>query len=384
MGAFSLRVPIYGLYQYALQECMRRKCALFLCIGDGLQRYQEARSSYGMSVMGDTSALIAAKKAKKDEFYTQRVDIENELKHYKAHFRDKVVLCNCDDPRESEFFKYFVENFERLGLKRLVATCYKSQDVDLFSQGKCEKAICQVYEGDTNGNKALDDNEVGVRELKGDGDFRSEECIEILKEADIVVTNPPFSLFREYVAQLVKYKKKFLIIGNVNALTCKEIFPLVRLNELWLGVSIHSGDRKFGVPESYPLNAAGCGIDENGQRFIRVKGVRWFTNMDYPQRHELLPLYKKYTPAEFPEYDNYEAINVNKTADIPYDYDGVMGVPITFMDKYNPEQFEILSANDWRRSDKVPIKPHGLIKDKDGTINGNATYARILIRRKQS
>ena len=384
MGAFFLRVPIYGLYQYALQECMRRKCALFLCIGDGLQRYQEARSSYGMSVMGDTSALIAAKKAKKDEFYTQRVDIENELKHYKAHFRDKVVLCNCDDPRESEFFKYFVENFEKLGLKRLVATCYKSQDVDLFSQGKCEKAICQVYEGDTNGNKALDDNEVGVRELKGDGDFRSEECIEILKEADIVVTNPPFSLFREYVAQLVKYKKKFLIIGNVNALTCKEIFPLVRLNELWLGVSIHSGDRKFGVPESYPLNAAGCGIDENGQRFIRVKGVRWFTNMDYPQRHELLPLYKKYTPAEFPEYDNYEAINVNKTADIPYDYDGVMGVPITFMDKYNPEQFEILSANDWRRSDKVPIKPHGLIKDKDGTINGNATYARILIRRKQS
>ena len=334
--------------------------------------------------MGDTAALIAAKKAKKDEFYTQRVDIENELKHYKAHFRDKVVLCNCDDPRESEFFKYFVENFEKLGLKRLVATCYKSQDVDLFSQGKCEKAICQVYEGDTNGNMTLDDNEVGVRELKGDGDFRSDECIEILKSADIVVTNPPFSLFREYVAQLVKYKKKFLIIGNVNALTYKEIFPLVMADELWLGASIHSGDRKFGVPESYPLNAAGCGIDENGQRFIRVKGVRWFTNMDYPQRHELLPLYKKYTPAEFPEYDNYEAINVNKTADIPYDYDGVMGVPITFMDKYNPEQFEILSANDWRRSDKVPIKPHGLIKDKDGTINGNATYARILIRRKQS
>ena len=332
--------------------------------------------------MGDTAALIAAKKAKKDEFYTQRADIENELKHYKAHFKDKVVLCNCDDPRESEFFKYFVENFERLGLKRLVATCYKSQDVDLFSQGFCKKAICQVYEGDTNGNMTLDDSEVGVRELKGDGDFRSEECIEILKDADIVVTNPPFSLFREYVAQLIKYDKQFLIIGNVNALTYKEIFPLVRENKLWLGASIHSGDRKFGVPDSYPLNAAGCGIDKNGQRFIRVKGVRWFTNLDYPQRHEKLPLYKKYTAEEFPKYDNYDAININKTADIPYDYDGAMGVPITFMDKYNPEQFEILNANDWRKDNKVPIKPHGLIKDRDGVINGKATYARILIRRR--
>ena len=207
---------------------MRRKCALFLCIEDGLQQDQNARLTYGKSAMGDTAALIAAKKAKKDEFYMQRTDIENELKHYKTHFKDKVVLCNCDDPRESEFFKYFVENFEKLGLKRLVATCYKSQDVDLFSQGKCEKAICQVYEGDMNGNMVLDDNEVGVRELKGDGDFRSEECIEILKDVDIVVTNPPFSLFREYVAQLIKYEKKFLIIGNVNALTYKEIFPLVR------------------------------------------------------------------------------------------------------------------------------------------------------------
>ena len=181
----------------------------------------------------------------------------------------------------------------------------------------------------------------------------------------------------------MKYNKKFLIIGNVNAITYKEIFPLFRSNELWLGASIHSGDRKFGVPEGYPLNAAGCGIDENGQRFIRVKGVRWFTNLDYPQRHEKLPLYKKYSPEEFPKYDNYEAINVNKTADIPYDYDGVMGVPITFMDKYNPEQFEIVDANDYRKRDDVPVKAHGLIKDKDGTIHGKATYARILIRRKK-
>jgi hypothetical protein len=321
--------------------------------------------------MGDTTALIAAKKAKKDEFYTQRADIENELKHYKPHFKDKVVLCNCDDPRESEFFKYFVENFEKLGLKRLVATCYKSQDVDLFSQGFCKKAICQVYEGDTNGNMALDDSEVGVRELKGDGDFRSEECIEILKDADIVVTNPPFSLFREYVAQLIKYNKKFLIVGNVNALTYKEIFPLVRENKLWLGTSIHSGDRKFGVPDSYPLNAAGCGVDENGQRFIRVKGVRWFTNLDYPQRHEKLPLYKKYTAEEFPKYDNYDAININKTADIPVDYDGVMGVPITFMDKYNPEQFEIIGNE------------YSLEIDRGrGYIAGKRLYSRIFIRRK--
>ena len=329
-----------------------------------------------------TAALHAAKKAKKDEFYTQRVDIENELRHYKAHFKGKTVLCNCDDPRQSEFFKYFVENFEKLGLKKLVATCYKSQDVDLFSQGDCEKAICQIYEGDKNGNMRMDDDEINIRQLKGDGDFRSVECIEILKEADIVVTNPPFSLFREYVAQLVKFDKKFLIIGNVNAITYKEVFPLFMRNEMWLGASIHSGDRKFGVPQDYPLNATGCGVDENGQRFIRVKGVRWFTNLDYPQRHETLPLYKKYTPEEFPKYDNYDAINVNKTSDIPYDYDGVMGVPITFMDKYNPEQFEILDANNYRANDSVPIKAHGLIKDKDGAINGKPTYARILIRRR--
>ena len=201
--------------------------------------------SYGKSAMGDTAALIAAKKAKKDEFYTQRVDIENELKHYKAHFRDKVVLCNCDDPRESEFFKYFVENFEKLGLKRLVATCYKSQDVDLFSQGDSKKAICQIYEGDINGNMRLDDDEVGIRELKGDGDFRSGECIEILKEADIVVTNPPFSLFREYVAQLMQYGKKFIILGNKNGLTYCETFPLIMNDKMWVGVTPMSREVYF-------------------------------------------------------------------------------------------------------------------------------------------
>ena len=286
-----------------------------------------------------TAALHAAKKAKKDEFYTQRVDIENELRHYKAHFKDKTVLCNCDDPRQSEFFKYFVENFEKLGLKKLVATCYKSQDVDLFSQGDCEKAICQIYEGDKNGNMRMDDDEINIRQLKGNGDFRSAECIEILREADIVVTNPPFSLFREYVAQLVKFDKKFLIIGNQNAITYKEIFPLLMNNKLWIGYKF--GDMAFKVPPDSEPRETRYWQDETGQKWRSMGNVCWYTNLDHEKRHETLPLYKKYTPEEFPKYDNYDAINVNKTSDIPYDYDGVMGVPITFMDKYNPEQFEI-------------------------------------------
>ena len=342
------------------------------------RRGAETRSCGGL-VMGDTAELHAAKRAKKDEFYTQRVDIENELRHYKVHFKGKVVLCNCDDPRQSEFFNYFVENFEKLGLRRLIATCYKSQDVDLFSQGECERAVYQIYEGDKNGNMTLDDDEVYVRELKGDGDFRSAECIEILKQADIVVTNPPFSLFREYVSQLMKYGKKFLIIGNVNAITYKEVFPPFMQNRIWLGASIHSGDRKFGVPENYPLNAAGCGVDENGQRYIRVKGVRWFTNLDYPQRHEKLPLYKFYSPDEFPKYDNYDAINVDKTADIPCDYNGVMGVPITFMDKYSPEQFEIVGITNHGEMAGIPFTNGNCFAE----VGGQRKYVRILIRHRK-
>ena len=342
--------------------------------------------SLGGMTMADTAALTAAKKAKKDEFYTQRVDIENELRHYKAHFEGKVVLCNCDDPRQSEFFKYFAENFEKLKLKRLIATCYKSQDVDLFSQKNCERAIKQVYEGDKNGNMVVDDDDVGVFELKGDGDFRSAECIEILKEADVIVTNPPFSLFREYVAQLMTHGKNFLIIGNVTAITHSELFSYVRANKIWMGASIHSGDRKFGVPEDYPLNAAGCGIDENGQRFIRVKGVRWFTNLDYPQRHEKLPLYKKYTPDEFPTYDNYDAINVDKTSDIPYDYDGIMGVPITFLDKYNPEQFELVGIGRGELGRDIGVRKNARGRtDLQLTVDGKPTwpFQRILIRRRR-
>ena len=354
----------------------------------------------GGMAMGDNAALTAAKRAKKDEFYTQRVDIENELRHYKAHFKGKVVLCNCDDPRQSEFFKYFVENFEKLGLKKLIATCYKSQDVDLFSQGDCEHAICQVYEGDKNGNMVLDDDEVGVRELKGDGDFRSEECIEILKEADIVVTNPPFSLFREYVAQLVKYEKKFLIIGNQNAITYKEIFPLFKENKMWLGFGFKGNAAHF---RSRYEDVATAGDHREGM--IRVSGVMWFTNMDIAKRHETLPLYKKYTQEEFPKYDNYDAIEVSKSADIPCDYDGVMGVPITFMDKYSPEQFEIVGMCENEDLYGLKTKVYGreecqkayLAKfGKKGTYDLNASgvliinglrekvYQRILIRRRKA
>ena len=336
-----------------------------------------------------------AKEAKKDEFYTQLDDINNELKHYREHFRGKTVLCNCDDPRISNFFTYFAYNFEFLGLKKLITTCYKNQNVDLFSQNQSEQAVYLIYEGDKNGNHTPDANEIGVMPLKGDGDFRSKECIELLKEADIVVTNPPFSLFREYVAQLMEYDKEFLIIGNQNALSYKEIFPLIRDNKMWLGASIHSGDRKFWVPEDYELKAAGCGIDATGRKFIRVKGVRWFTNLDYKERHEDLILYKNYTPDLYPKYENYDAINVNKTEDIPCDYEGIMGVPITFMDKYNPDQFEIIGlgiANLGLSIGVQPYKPeHKKYRkeiQKRGAVDGDlymmngdevvVPYARIL------
>ena len=344
--------------------------------------------------------LNKAKEAKKDEFYTQLDDINNELKHYREHFRGKTVLCNCDDPRVSNFFTYFAYNFEFLGLKKLITTCYKNQDMDLFSQNQSDKAVYLVYEGDKNGDHIPNADEIGVMPLKGDGDFRSKECIELLKEADIVVTNPPFSLFREYVAQLIEYDKKFLIIGNVNAVKYKELFPLIMNNKIWLGASIHSGDRKFWVPNDYELNAAGCGIDETGRKYIRVKGVRWFTNLDYKERHENLILYKHYSPEEYPKFENFDAININRTEDIPCDYNGVMGVPITFMDKYNPEQFEILGvgiAGLGLAAGVKPYKPeHKKYRkevQKRGAVDGDlymmngdeviVPYSRILIRSKK-
>lgn len=329
--------------------------------------------------MAKNKDLGQARTAKKDEFYTQLVDIENELKHYKEHFKGKTVLCNCDDPRVSNFFHYFSYNFEKLGLKKLITTCYKNQERDLFSNNDSERAIWLEYNGDKNGNRVPNPEEIGINYFVGDGDFRSKECIELLKQADIVVTNPPFSLFREYVAQLIKYDKKFVIVGHQNAITYKEIFPLIKNNTIWLGYGFKGGAAHF---YSKYEDKAAAGDHKEGM--IRVSGVNWFTNLEIGKRHEDLILYKIYSEEEYPKYDNYDAININKTADIPVDYDGVMGVPITFLDKYNPEQFEILDARNYTRNEKLKSKSYGLIKDADGAINGKATYARILIRRRQN
>lgn len=316
--------------------------------------------------MAKNSQLNSAKNAKKDEFYTQLSDIENELKHYKKHFKGKTVLCNCDDPRVSNFFHYFAYNFEHLGLKRLITTCYKNQERDLFSQNDSERAIWLEYFGDKNGNRVPDPEEIGIHYFEGDGDFRSAECIELLKQADIVVTNPPFSLFREYVAQLVEYGKKFVIIGHQNAIHYREIFPLLRNNIMWLGYGFKGGAAHF-ISKYQDTASAG----DHREGMIRVSGVVWFTNLDLPKRHEDLILYKKYTVEEFPNYDNYDAINVNKTDEIPEDYTGVMGVPITFLNKYNPEQFEILGTS----TDSMPKgAPY---------VAGKRIYERVLIRRRQ-
>ncbi len=302
-------------------------------------------------IMANT-ILNKAKNAKKDEFYTQLDDINNELRHYKEHFRGKTVLCNCDDPRVSNFFTYFAYNFEFLGLKKLITTCYKSQDMDLFSRNECESAVYLEYEGDKNGNHIPDAEEIGVKPLKGDGDFRSKECIKLLEEADIVVTNPPFSLFREYVAQLMEYGKDFLIIGNQNNVTYKDVFSLISGNRMWLGYKY--GDMAFKVPDSYEPRKTRYWVDESGQKWRSFGNICWFTNLDIQKRHENLILYKKYNPEEYRTYDNYDAINVNRVSDIPCDYDGVMGVPITFLDKYNPEQFEIVGLTQIGCHDKCP------------------------------
>lgn len=335
----------------------------------------------------DNSSLGSAKRRKNDEFYTRIEDIQEEVRHYKNHFHGKTVLCNCDDPRVSNFFHYFSHQFETLALKRLVTTCYKNQDMDLFSQHTAERAIWLEYLGDKNGNRIPDPEEIGIHLFEGDGDFRSAECIELLKQADIVVTNPPFSLFREYVAQLVQYDKKFLIIGNKNAITYKEIFPLLQANKLWIGATPMSREFYFDVPQQFIEEALAQGKDRtvvlvDGRYMARSQSI-WFTNLDHNKRHEELIVWKHYTPEDYPRYDNYDAIDVSKTSDIPCDYDGVMGVPITFLDKYNPDQFEIVNANDCRISESVPFKSHGLIKDKEAAINGTPTYVRICIRRKK-
>ena len=290
--------------------------------------------------------LHSAKKAKNDEFYTQLSDVEKEMAHYKDFFKGKIVYCNCDDARESNFFKFFSNNFESLGLKKLITTGYKADG----------KGVKLVYEGDKNGNFMVDDVEVIMTELEGNGDFRSEECVELLKECDVVVTNPPFSLFREYVAQLMKYGKKFLIIGSMNAITYKEIFPYIKNNELWLG-----------------MNWVKDFVQPNGE-VKKFGNICWYTNLEHNRRNTELDLYKKYSADEYPKYDNYDAIEVSKVSEIPMDYNGVMGVPITFLDKYCPTQFEIVGLDRY-----VEDNPH---YGHRFHINGKETYARILIRRK--
>lgn len=326
-------------------------------------------------------SLGKARSNPKDEFYTQLSDIENELKHYKEHFKGKVVYCNADDPRVSNFFHYFSYNFDYLGLKKLITTCYKNQEMNLFSMHDQESAIALVYEGEKDNGRVPTVENIGVIELKGDGDFRSPEAIQFLKEADIVVSNPPFSLFREYIAQLAEYQKDFVIIGNMNAVTYKEIFPYFRGNNLWLGHNV--GDMSFRVPEHYEPRKTRFWVDDDGNKWRSMGNIAWYTNLDIQKRHEEIILYKKYTPEEYPEYDNYKAINVDRVAEIPSDYAGAMGVPITFLDKHNPKQFEILNANDYRVSEAVPYKEHGLIKDKEASINGKIKYVRVLIKNKK-
>ena len=314
--------------------------------------------------------LQEAKGAKSDEFYTQLSDVKSELQHYKKHFKNKVVYCNCDDPQVSQFFFYFASNFKELGLKKLISSSYSKQKLDLFTVNNFKSGFFYEYTGAEGDKIKPSSNE--VKRFKGDGDFRSLESIELLKQADIVVTNPPFSLFREYVAQLVEYNKKFLIIGNINAITYKEIFKLIKENKAWLGVNLGRGISGFVVPDHYELYGTEARIDDNGNRIVSPNNCLWLTNLDNSKRHEDIPLTKKYSgnETEYPRYDNYDGINVNKTKDIPFDYRGVMGVPITFLHKFNPEQFDIIK---FRKGED----------EKDLSIDGKCPYFRILIKRRK-
>ena len=326
--------------------------------------------------------LKKAKNSKNDEFYTELTDIEKESRHYKEHFLGKTVFCNCDDPRISNFFHYFSYNFENLGLKRLITTCYKNQERDLFSNHKSESAIWLEYTGDKNGDRVPNPEEIGIHKLKGDGDFRSQESIDLLKQADIVVTNPPFSLFREYVAQLIEHDKKFLIIGNQNVITYKEIFKLIKENKLWAGIE-NGGTKWFRVPEHYDIQTETRIKTVDGQKYFSMGSVYWFTNIENRKRNEDITLYKTYSGNEdfYPKYDYYDAIEVSKVSDIPMDYKGAMGVPITFLDKYNPEQFEILDGIG-RYSMLTGPTP-----ETQGTyltkINGVPKFARVIIKNKR-
>lgn len=302
--------------------------------------------------------LHIARASKKDEFYTQITDIEKELSHYKSHFRDKVVFCNCDDPEESNFWRYFSLNFEHLGLKKLIATHYE-EDKPSY---KLEITVDRNLDGKINQFDTV------KTPLSQNGDFRSDECVAILKEADIVITNPPFSLFREYVEQLIEHGKRFLIIGNQNAITYKEIFHLIKRNEIWTGVD-NGGTKWFQVPDDYEIKTESRIKVIDSIKYFSMGSIYWFTNIPHSKRNESLILYRKYNEIDYPRYDNFDAINVNKVADIPVDYDGNIGVPITFIDKYNPDQFEIVR---FRKGDD----------GKDLSVGGKCPYFRIVIRKR--
>ena len=338
--------------------------------------------------MAKNETLHAAKTAANDEFYTQYNDISNEIPHYRPHFKGKVVYCNCDDPTWSNFWIYFHNNFKSLGLKKLISTHY---------QKDTEPSYALIYEGGDDFNMEAGKTVEIVGNYSEDGktfytagDFRSDACIELLKEADIICTNPPFSLFRQYIAQLIEYEKKFVIIGNQNAITYKEIFPLLKDDKMWLGYK--TGDMAFKVPDNSEPRATRFWIDEDGQKWRSMGNICWFTNLDLAKRHDGLwhkngkfdnakaHCYYEGFEDNYPKYDNYDAINVDKTKDIPIDYPGAMGVPITWLDKYNPDEFEILDARDYALNDRQRKKNTYLIKDKDGAINGKPTYARIVIR----
>lgn len=369
-----------------------------------------------------------AKTAKNDEFYTQLADINKEMQAYLDYnpdvFRDKTILLPCDDPEWSNFTKFFALNFQLFGIKRLISTSYAPDakkakygiEPSLFPEEEHDpkfdpskwqtRGKIFILDRDGNGDNRIDIDDLQWDYLDGDGDFRSKEVTRLRNESDIVITNPPFSLFREFIAWLMEGGKQFSIIGNMNAITYKEVFPLIKDNKVWLGPSISSGDREFGVPKEYPLNAAGWRIDENGNHFIRVKGVRWFTNIEHGRRHEPLSLmtmadnikfsrHKDVREKKYQHYDNYDAIEVPYTDAIPSDYDGKMGVPISFLDKYCPEQFEIIGQTQGDSGKELGLKPFDRELRKvnpslrDGQLyymeNGIPVkpYARILIRKQQ-
>ena len=341
--------------------------------------------------------LNKAKEQKNDEFYTQLTDIEAEMRHYRNQFKNKVIFCNCDDPYESNFFKYFASNFNHLGLKKLIATCYVdspisggqlllSEVIEVKEKIKSEKQphkieIIEITDENQDGAIDLADVELLIKNkkntltlLEGDGDFRSEECISLLKEADIVVTNPPFSLFREFVTLLIEHEKKFIVLGNQHAITYKEIFKLIKENKLWLGYD-NNGTKWFQVPMDYEINTPARIKVKDDKKFFSMGSIMWYTNLDTTKRHQELTLYKSYTPDEYPRYDEYDAINVNRYLDIPFDYDGLMGVPITFVDKYNPTQFELIGID--RYVEDNPRYGHRFL------LGGKEKFARIIIKRKR-